>query len=72
LILAVFVEIQQFSPIIVHALCLILLIGRICHAYGVSQEKEDYRFRVVGMVLTFTAISISALLLVGSFAAQVL
>ena len=72
LILATFVELQQFASTTVHALCVILIIGRLSHAYGVSQEKEDYRFRVVGMVLTFTTIVTSALLLVGSFAAQVL
>lgn len=66
-ILAAFVEIQQFAAIIVHALCWILIIGRLIHAYGVSQEKEDYRFRVAGMVLTFTTIAMSSLLLIGSF-----
>lgn len=67
LILVGFVEIQQFAPIIVHTLCLLLVIGRLCHAYGVSQENEDYRLRVVGMALTFTTIVTSAVLLVGSF-----
>ena len=66
-ILAAFVEIQQFAAIIAHALCWILIIGRLIHAYGVSQEKEDYRFRVAGMVLTLTSIALSALLLAGSF-----
>ena len=66
-ILAAFVEIQQFAAVIVHALCWILIIGRLIHAYGVSQEKEDYRFRVAGMVLTITSIALSALLLAGSF-----
>ena len=66
-ILTAFVEIQQFAVIIIHALCWILIIGRVIHAYGVSQEKEDYRFRVAGMVLTFTTIATSSLLLIGSF-----
>jgi uncharacterized membrane protein YecN with MAPEG domain len=35
-----------------HALCLAMLIGRLAQAWGVSHEKEDYRFRVTGMVLT--------------------
>lgn len=67
LILAAFVELQQFAPIIVHLLCLSLVVGRIGHAYGVSQEKEDYRFRTAGMALTLASIGGSALLLVGSF-----
>ena len=71
LILAAFVEMQQYATIIVHALCWILIVGRLIHAYGVSREKEDYRFRVAGMVLTFTTIAVSALLLAGSFLSQV-
>jgi uncharacterized membrane protein YecN with MAPEG domain len=45
-----------------------LLIGRISHAYGVSQSREDYRFRVAGMALTFTSMITSSLyLLVSAF-----
>ncbi len=40
----------------IHTLCAALLIGRVLHAFGVSQVREDFRFRVAGMVLTFTAI----------------
>jgi uncharacterized membrane protein YecN with MAPEG domain len=43
-------------PLLVHFLCLALLAGRVLHAYGVSQLKENYRFRVTGMALTFTSI----------------
>ena len=71
LILVAFVEMQQFAPFIIHALCLVLISGRLCHAYGVSQEKEDYRFRVAGMTLTFATIATSALLLIGSFVTHV-
>ena len=67
LILAAFVELQQYSPWIIHLLCLALIIGRVIHAYGVSQEKEDYRLRTVGMGLTFGAIIIAALRLIGTF-----
>lgn len=66
-ILTAFVEIQQYATIIVHGLCWILILGRLVHAYGVSQEKEDYRFRVAGMILTFATIIASASLLAGSF-----
>lgn len=72
LILVMFVDLQQFAAVIVHALCVVLIVGRVCHAYGVSQEEEDYRFRLIGMILTFATIATSALLLIGSFAAQVL
>ena len=70
LLLLAFVELQQFSPILVHALCLTLIAGRVVHAYGVSQEKEDYKLRVAGMVLTFTTIALSSLRLVASFLAR--
>jgi len=70
LLLAMFIELQQFPPLVVHLLCLALAVGRVCHAYGVSQEREDYRFRVAGMTLTFATIGVSALLLVGSFLRQ--
>jgi len=67
LILFTFVEMQGFSPILVHGLGLVLLVGRAVHAYGVSQEKENYRLRTVGMGLTFGAIIIAALRLIGEF-----
>jgi len=35
-----------------HTLGLGLLVGRVSHAFGVSREPENYRFRVVGMALT--------------------
>ena len=37
-----------------------LLLGRLLHAYGVSRPREDFRFRVTGMVLTFTVLLSSA------------
>ncbi len=37
----------------VHALGSALLVGRLSHAYGVSQVKEDLKYRQTGMVLTF-------------------
>jgi uncharacterized protein len=56
LILAVFVEMQHSALALVHALGLSLLVGRIIHGYAVSQEKEDVRLRVAGMILTFVTL----------------
>lgn len=56
LILLSFVEEQGAYPIVLHALGLCLLIGRLSHAFGVSQKNENYRFRIVGMALTFTTL----------------
>lgn len=60
LILIYFVESALARPILVHALGAALLVGRLSHAFGVSREPEDFRFRVFGMVLTFTVMLISA------------
>jgi uncharacterized protein len=38
----------------------LLLVGRVIHAYGVSQAKEVLAFRVAGMAMTFAAIGSSA------------
>lgn len=43
-----------------HLLGLVLLAGRLSHAYGVSQSRETFAFRVAGMVATFTVIGASA------------
>ena len=67
LLLAAFVEIQQASPLLLHGLGLSLLIGRAIHAYGVSQETEDYRLRVTGMILTFATIAVAGLIIIGGF-----
>jgi uncharacterized membrane protein YecN with MAPEG domain len=67
LLLTAFVELQELSPLLIHLLCSALVIGRVIHAYGVSQEKEDYRLRTVGMALTFGVIVAAALRLLSSF-----
>jgi uncharacterized protein len=53
-------ESLSVPALIVHALGVSLVAGRIVHAYGVSQEPENFRFRVAGMGLTFTAIAVAA------------
>jgi uncharacterized membrane protein YecN with MAPEG domain len=51
------------------ALCFGLLVGRICHAWGISHEPEDYRFRVAGMMLTLGVLGVASVrLLIGSLA----
>lgn len=60
LILLVFIEMQGAPATIVHALCLLLLVGRVVHAYGVSQVQENLTFRVTGMVMTFSVMALSA------------
>ena len=63
LLLAAFIEMQSRPAWLVHLLCLALLIGRVVHAFGVSQEHENYRLRMTGMATTFTVFAVIALLL---------
>ena len=64
LLLLTFVELKLWPAWSIHALATALLVGRISHAYGVGNPREDYRFRVTGMALTFIVLGIAALLLV--------
>ncbi|MBK1660426.1 MAPEG family protein [Paracraurococcus ruber] len=49
----------------VHALGTALVIGRVSHAWGISQEPEVFRFRTIGMALTFTVLGVGAAALLG-------
>ncbi len=66
LILVLMVEGQGATAWVVHALGTCLLLGRVLHAYGVSQSRENLVFRVSGMALTFTTIIWSAAYLLRS------
>ncbi|HSI21478.1 MAG TPA: MAPEG family protein [Methylophilaceae bacterium] len=63
LLLLAFVELAAAPILLVHILCLMLLIGRCVHAYGVSQNSENYRLRSIGIWLTFASIALAALYL---------
>lgn len=64
LLLLFLLERQAWNFVIIHILCLLLLIGRLLHAYGVRQINENYRFRILAMLMTFACIGISAFLLI--------
>jgi uncharacterized membrane protein YecN with MAPEG domain len=61
LLLATFIEMEGRPGWLLHLLCLGLVAGRIVHAYGVSQEHENFRLRMAGMATTFTVLSVMAL-----------
>jgi uncharacterized membrane protein YecN with MAPEG domain len=63
LVLLLMAEMRDAPAALVHGLCLALLLGRGLHAFGMSQEKEDFRLRVGGMSLTFAALAGAALTL---------
>ena len=52
LVLLYSLQTQGAGVLFLHTLGLGLVIGRVSHAFGVSREPENYRFRVVGMALT--------------------
>jgi len=67
IILVYMLETQTQSTLLIHVLCLALIVGRVIHAYGISQPTENIRFRVAGMALTFGCIiSASLRLLISS------
>ena len=70
LLLIFFVEASGASSLFVHALGASVVVGRISHAFGVSQVKEQYAFRVLGMALTLTPISVAAVSLLVVYVGQ--
>lgn len=66
LLLMFFVERGGGSALRMHVLGVALLAGRLLHAWGVSQERENLRYRTIGMVLTFSVIISACLYLLFS------
>ena len=54
-------ELQNAPAPALHVIGLLLIAGRISHAYGVSQDPENGAFRVAGMAMTFAALISGAL-----------
>ena len=67
LLLVYFVETSGAPQLLVHGLGLALLLGRALHAYGVSQTREQLKFRVSGMVATFGVLGVSSLYLLYAY-----
>lgn len=61
LVLMALTELQGAPAWTLYVIGTTLIIGRLLHAYGVSQEPEKFGLRVVGMALTFTALITAAL-----------
>jgi uncharacterized membrane protein YecN with MAPEG domain len=60
LLLMALAELQHLPDWMIHALGILLLVGRATHAYGVGREPELFRARVLGMALTFAALGAGA------------
>lgn len=65
LLLLFLAETNGLAPAWLHLLGGMLVIGRLSHAYGVSKTIEPLKYRVFGMVLTFSVIVLSALAILG-------
>jgi len=71
IVLLYFVEATGASTYFVHAVGLSMIIGRILHAYGVSQVRENFAYRVAGMALTLTPLIATAIRLLFVFASSI-
>ncbi len=56
LLLLTMAEIRGAPDYALHGLCLLLVIGRVSHAWGVASEPEVPRSRVVGIACTLTTL----------------
>lgn len=63
LVLLFFVEAQPAPFWWVHLLGLLLLVGRLLHAYGLGQVNETLIFRMIGMIMTFSSVIFAAVYL---------
>jgi uncharacterized membrane protein YecN with MAPEG domain len=67
LILLTALEMQHSSRYLLHILCLLLLIGRICHFLGLSRENTANPLRGAGVMLTVLVLAIAAIMLIIDF-----
>ena len=67
LLLLGFAEMQHYSRYLLHALCLVLLVGRLVHAYGISRTDEVLGYRIFGISLTILVTIIAAIMLIDEF-----
>jgi hypothetical protein len=61
LLLMALTESIKSPSVLLHILGLLLLAGRVIHAYGLSQTPHILRYRVLGMTITFAVIGVAAL-----------
>ena len=61
LLLIAMVELQGAGGLLVHVLGLLLLAGRLLHAYGFGRTPQIVILRQAGMSLTFLAILVAAI-----------
>ena len=63
LLLLALLELQGGNFWVLHCLGILFVAARLSHAYGISSAQAPGKFRVAGMVGTFTTIVIAAVML---------
>ena len=61
LILLACAESVKTPAILMHCAGVVLVFSRCLHAYGVSQEPENFKYRIASMMMTLGVLSILAL-----------
>jgi uncharacterized protein len=54
-------ELNGVSILFLHLVGALMVVGRTIHAYNISKTEELIKLRIVGMVLTFTTLILSAI-----------
>jgi uncharacterized protein len=63
ILLLAFMEMQRQSIWLIHILAIVLLVARLIHAFGVSQQNETIAFRATGMMMTIIVLVVAAIFL---------
>ena len=65
LVLMLCAELQGAPAAVVHAMGASLLVGRVCHAIGMSRSPQIFQLRGIGIMLTFLMLILSAFSVLG-------
>ena len=61
LLLMALAESLRTDPRLLHGLGIVLLAGRVAHAFGMSQAPDNFRLRAAGVIATFLVLIAGAL-----------
>jgi uncharacterized protein len=70
LLLLLILELNQTAPILLHVFGILLIVGRLLHAWGVSHHSGLSFGRMIGVIVTFGLLAVMALLLLWQFFAM--
>jgi len=59
-LLLVLAELGGAWSVLLHGLGALLVVARLSHGIGIAKDPEDFRFRVLGMMGTFSVMGIAA------------